>query len=105
MVILDAQDFVGEPIATIRLPVRGPHGFPGAGAMHIEGIAIEKGLVESARQSVVSLVPAAVRGTPEVSASVRNDNAFSERAVGDLAASSCVMVTDTRSVRQPLQQR
>ena len=29
------------------------------------GIAIDKGLVESARQSVVSLVPAAVRGTPE----------------------------------------
>ena len=29
------------------------------------GIAIDKGLVESARQSVVSLVPDVVRGTPE----------------------------------------
>ena len=32
VVILDAQDFAGEPIATIRLPVRLPHGFPGGWA-------------------------------------------------------------------------
>jgi carotenoid cleavage dioxygenase len=32
VVILDAQDFAGEPIATIRLPVRVPHGFHGGWA-------------------------------------------------------------------------
>jgi carotenoid cleavage dioxygenase-like enzyme len=30
--ILDAQDFAGEPIATIRLPVRVPHGVHGGWA-------------------------------------------------------------------------
>ena len=29
VVILNAQDFAGEPIATIRLPVRVPFGFHG----------------------------------------------------------------------------
>lgn len=29
VVILDAQDFTGEPVATIRLPVRVPFGFHG----------------------------------------------------------------------------
>ena len=32
VVILDAQDFTGEPIATIRLPVRVPFGFHGGWA-------------------------------------------------------------------------
>ena len=32
VVILDAQDFAGEPIATIRLPVRVPFGFHGGWA-------------------------------------------------------------------------
>ena len=32
VVILDAQDFAGEPIATIRLPVRGPGGCHGGWA-------------------------------------------------------------------------
>jgi len=32
VVILDAQDFTGEPTATIRLPVRVPHGFHGGWA-------------------------------------------------------------------------
>jgi carotenoid cleavage dioxygenase len=31
VVILDAQDFTGEPVATLRLPVRVPHGFHGGG--------------------------------------------------------------------------
>ena len=32
VVILDAQDFAGDPIATIRLPVRVPFGFRGGWA-------------------------------------------------------------------------
>jgi hypothetical protein len=32
VVILDAQNFVGEPVATIRLPVRVPFGFHGGWA-------------------------------------------------------------------------
>jgi carotenoid cleavage dioxygenase len=32
VVILDAQDFAGEPIATIHLPVRVPFGFHGGWA-------------------------------------------------------------------------
>ena len=32
VVILDAQDFTGEPVATIRLPVRVPFGFHGGWA-------------------------------------------------------------------------
>ena len=32
VVILDAQDFLGEPIATIRLPVRVPFTFHGGWA-------------------------------------------------------------------------
>jgi len=32
VVILDARDFNGEPVATIRLPVRVPFGFHGGGA-------------------------------------------------------------------------
>jgi carotenoid cleavage dioxygenase len=32
VVILDAQDFAGDPIATIRLPVRVPFGFHGGWA-------------------------------------------------------------------------
>ena len=30
VVILDAQDFTGEPVATIHLPVRVPFGFHGS---------------------------------------------------------------------------
>ena len=29
VVILDAQDFTGDPVATIHLPVRVPYGFHG----------------------------------------------------------------------------
>jgi carotenoid cleavage dioxygenase-like enzyme len=32
VVILDAQDFTGEPVATIHLPVRVPFGFHGGWA-------------------------------------------------------------------------
>jgi carotenoid cleavage dioxygenase len=35
VVILDAQDFAGDPIATIQLPVRVPFGFHGGWAADI----------------------------------------------------------------------
>jgi carotenoid cleavage dioxygenase len=38
VVILDAQDFTGEPIATIRLPVRVPFGFHGGWAPDMNAI-------------------------------------------------------------------
>jgi carotenoid cleavage dioxygenase len=38
VVILDAQDFAGEPIATIRLPVRVPFGFHGGWAPDMNAI-------------------------------------------------------------------
>ena len=38
VVILDAQDFSGEPIATIRLPVRVPFGFHGGWAPDVNGV-------------------------------------------------------------------
>lgn len=38
VVILDAQDFAGEPIATIRLPVRVPFGFHGGWAPDVSAV-------------------------------------------------------------------
>jgi carotenoid cleavage dioxygenase len=40
VVILDAQDFAGEPIATIRLPVRVPFGFHGGWAPDVNAGSI-----------------------------------------------------------------
>jgi carotenoid cleavage dioxygenase len=40
VVILDAQDFDGEPIATIRLPVRVPFGFHGGWAPDVNAASV-----------------------------------------------------------------
>ena len=40
VVILDAQDFAGEPIATIRLPVRVPFGFHGGWAPDVNAASV-----------------------------------------------------------------
>ena len=38
--VIDAQDFAGEPIATIRLPVRVPFGFHGGWAPDVNPASV-----------------------------------------------------------------
>jgi carotenoid cleavage dioxygenase-like enzyme len=40
VVVLDAQDFAGDPVATIRLPVRVPFGFHGGWAPDVTAASV-----------------------------------------------------------------